>query len=58
MKKDFWWTLGLFLLFIAFAVGSMFWGGYLPIAYAFIISGVVGAAILYYFFRADATTRG
>lgn len=57
MKKDFWWMVALYLAFIAFAVGSMFWGGYPAVAYGFLIAGVIGVAILAYLFRPDAASR-
>lgn len=57
VKKDFWWMLGLFLAFIAFAVASMFWGGYPVVGYGFAIAGAIGVAILAYIFRPDAASR-
>ena len=57
VKPDFWWMLGLFLFFIVLSAGAMLWAGYLPVAYVFIISGIVGSAVMAYFFRPDSASR-
>jgi hypothetical protein len=49
---------GLFLLFIAFAAGATAWGGYAEFAIFWLISGVVGTVVLFFYFRRDASQAG
>lgn len=57
MKEDFWTTLIFFLLFMIFATGSMFWGGYVTIGLVWLVSTLVGAAVIAYLFRPDRLRR-
>ena len=53
MSKDFWGMWLLFLVFIVFAAAMTYWGGYPEYAIFWLISGVVGTAMMAYFFRRD-----
>ena len=55
MSKDFWGMWLLFLLFIVFAAGMTYWGGFPEYAIFWIISGVVGTVVMGYFFRRDTS---
>ncbi len=54
MKPDFWWMLGLFLLFILFAAGAVYWGGYVTFSLVWLAIGVLGSLIIFYIFRPDS----
>jgi hypothetical protein len=54
VSKDFWPMWGLFLLFIIFAAGMTYWGGYEPYALFWVIVGVVGSVFIGYIFRNGA----
>lgn len=58
MAKDFWGMWLLFIVFIVFAAGMTYWGGYGPYALFWIVCGVVGTAVMAYFFRGDARREG
>ena len=58
MNRDFWGMWLLFVLFIVFAAGFTLWGGYPEYALFWLISGVVGTAVMAYFFRGDASQEG
>jgi hypothetical protein len=48
----------LFVLFIAFAAGMTYWGGYVPYSLFWLVVGVVGTVVMAYFFRRDASREG
>lgn len=58
MKEDFWGMLGFYLLFIIFAAGMTYWGGYVTFALVVVVSGIVGSLAIAYFFRPDSRSRG
>ena len=55
MSKDFWGMWFLFLLFIVFAAGMTYWGGYESYSLFWVISGVVGTIVMAFFFRRDTS---
>ena len=50
--------LGLYLLFISFAAGMTYWGGYETFALIVLVSGIVGSLAIAYVFRPDSRSRG
>jgi hypothetical protein len=58
VSKDFWGMWLLFMLFIVFAAGMTYWGGFVEYAFFWLISGVVGTVVMAYFFRRDASREG